>query len=354
MILPMLDRAEFVIQPPAAAYVLRMTRDPGVAALVLSLAVLLVGCGRSEQSKTDLTMIALNTSVGRAEFHVRCRPAGGDLPRTEHVCATLASDPRLVTRPQPFTCAGGSFSWWDVTVSGRLNGRPIRRSFSTCWTPQMTLIGKLGLSWNILKAHLVRRRVKRVAPGQQVTVPPGVLRPTDLVVCTIGGHNLSVGVPEVVAVSSTNGYDGANVQNVELDVDRLPDGSVMASCHYGMTLPQDFIALAMGSSTGKSWGLRELFSRKPETTHCIIHGGGPPPGIRVPGTCSTIVLPGDGVSATVRFSESWNAKNFHGSGAGKREQLSHVFELMVSTRARNGDHVVQAKSYGDLPPQLIP
>jgi hypothetical protein len=218
----------------------------------------------------------------------------------------------------------------------------------------MNLIGRLGLSWNVLEAHLVTRRVKTVPAGEQVRIHRGVLRPTDLVVCTIGGRKLSVGVPEISNVTSSNGFGGANVQDVELEVDRLPDGSVLASCHDGMTPPpQTFIALAAESPPGKAWGLQGLFSGKPETTHCVIRGGGPPPGIRVPATCATVVLPGDASSATVRFVERWKAADFHGPGAGNRKQLSHVYELMVSTRADHGDHVVQSKEYGDFPPQLI-
>jgi hypothetical protein len=323
--------------------------------LPLLFVVLVAGCGGAARPQTSLTMVALNTTVGRAEFHLRCRPGGGDLPRAKQACAVLAADPRLLTRPQPFTCAGGSFSWWDVTVAGRLNGKPIHRSFSTCWTPQMNLIGRLGLSWDVLKAHLVTRRVKTVPAGQLVAFRPGVLRPTDLVACTIRGHKLDVGVPEQPNIPSSNGYGGANINDVELEVARLPDGGVTATCHDGMTpSPETFTALALESPAGKAWGLGELFSRTTGTRRCVLHGGGPPPGIRVPGMCSSVVLLGDGVSATVRFTETWDAGLFHGPGAGNRPRLSHVYELVVSTHAVGGDHIVRSKDYGDVPPQLVP
>src|SRR5689334_22360826 len=190
-------------------------------ALFLVLAALLAGCGSSGRSKTALTMVALNTTVGRAEFHLRCGPRGGDLTQPERACAALASDPRLLSQSRPFVCAGGPFSWWDVTVTGRLAGRPVHRRFSTCWTPQMTLIGRLGLSWKVLHAHLVTRRVKRLHAGEHVTIPSRILRPTDLVTCTIAGHKLDVGVPKLANVSSSNGYGGANAKSVDLEVARL-------------------------------------------------------------------------------------------------------------------------------------
>lgn len=200
---------------------------------IVVLAVLLAACGSSDRSQTTLTMVALNTTVGRAEFHLRCGPRGGDLPQPERACAALASDPRLLTESRPFVCAGGPFSWWDVTVTGRVAGQPVTRNFSTCWTPQMTLIGRLGLSWKVLQAHLVTRRVKHLHAGEHVVFSRGTLRPTDLVTCTIAGHELSVGVPEITNSSASSGYGGSKVQGVDLEVARLPDGSVTASCHAG-------------------------------------------------------------------------------------------------------------------------
>jgi hypothetical protein len=114
-----------------------------------------------------------------------------------------------------------------------------------------------------------------------------------------------------------------------------------------------FISWAMQSSAGKAWGLGSLFPRKPGSIKCVIHGGGPAPGIRVPGTCSTTVLRGDKLGATVRFVERWNAHDFHGPGAGKRTHLSHTYDLWVSQRTVGGSHLVQSKSYGDVPPQSV-
>src|SRR5205807_409060 len=130
------------------------------------------------------------SSVGRALFHLTCSPAGGDLPDTSRACAAIGAQPALVTRPKPFVCAGGTFSWWDITVSGRFRGRPLRRFFSTCWTPQMATIGRLGLSWHVLRQHLEPRRREGLIGGQEHTYAAGVLRPADLVTCDVRGHHL--------------------------------------------------------------------------------------------------------------------------------------------------------------------
>jgi hypothetical protein len=203
--------------------------------LAFLVAAVLVGCGSEARPETQLTMLAINTSVGRAEFHLDCAPPGGDLPDARRACAALKKQPQLVTNPKPFTCAGGTFSWWDITISGRLNGTTVRRTFSTCWTPQMATIGRLGLSWNVLQKHLLSRRHEIVLPGTEHVFPPGVLRPADLVTCDILGRKLQVGVPIESGAGSgaSNGYGGTNVVSVTLSVAHRRDGSVDATCHRG-------------------------------------------------------------------------------------------------------------------------
>jgi len=204
--------------------------------VVVFFVALLAGCQASQDvPETRLTVVALNSSVGRAVFHLDCRPDGGDLANAGRACAALKQTPALVTDPQPFTCGGGTFSWWDVTISGELDKRPIRRSFSTCWTPQMETIGRLGLSWSVLKEHLLPRRRESVVPGQPRVFPPGVLRATDLVTCDILGHHLELGVPVGTGSSgrASAGYGGDNVVDVTLSLGRNRDGSVRADCHIG-------------------------------------------------------------------------------------------------------------------------
>jgi hypothetical protein len=185
---------------------------------------------RGSEPTTHLRFVAVNTFVGRAEFHLDCAPTGGDLPAPAQACNVLATDPRLITNPKPFTCMGGPSSWWDVTVSGRLEGKQIQRRFSTCWTSQMVTLGRLGMSWDALQQHMLPRRHESVRAGTKRTFPSGVLRPSDLVTCDIRGQHLELGVPSVIGHPWKTGYDGQNVTAVTLSLTRHADGSVTASC----------------------------------------------------------------------------------------------------------------------------
>lgn len=198
-----------------------------LAAVIATLAV-----GAPGKPSTALTFVALNQSVGRAVFHLECHPAGGDIADAARACAAIHREPELVTHPKPFTCAGATFSWWDITIRGRLDGRPIRTRTSTCWTSQMEMIRRLGIGWQSLRRHLVPRRRGVVGAGLTRTFLPDQLRPADFVICTILGHKLMTGVPLMVGSSST-GYGGRNVVSVTLRVTLNRDRSVTASCHKG-------------------------------------------------------------------------------------------------------------------------
>jgi hypothetical protein len=203
------------------------------AALCLLGVVFAAGCGQAQPaSRTQLTVVALNGWVGRAVFHLLCRPAGGDVPSPAAACAAVARQPQLITRPKPFVCWGSS--WWDITVSGRLDGQPIRRSFSTCWTPQMATIRRLGIA-HVLVKHLVARRREEIFAGTTQQIPAGVLRSADLVTCDILGRQLSTPVPDTTGPDATvsTGFGGAGYASVVLSVARNVDGSVTASCHVG-------------------------------------------------------------------------------------------------------------------------
>lgn len=203
------------------------------ALLCLGLVVVLAGCGGGgSRPATDLTILAVNFEVGRSSFRLECLPPGGDLPDPVRACAALAAQPQLVTNPKPFGCFGGITSWWDVTIAGRLNGKPIHRAFSTCWTPQMATLGRFGMNATVLQKHLLPRRYESVLAGTKRVFAPGVLRPGDLVRCEIRGHHLSLGVPTQSGPSGSIGYSGLH-GSVTLSVGRNRDGSVSASCHIG-------------------------------------------------------------------------------------------------------------------------
>jgi hypothetical protein len=183
---------------------------------------------------TALNIVAVNPNVGRALFHLRCAPARGDLPDNATACAALASMPTLVRSPKPFVCWGGTTSWWDIMISGRLDGQRIRRTVSTCWTPQMATIDRLGLGRDsVLQSHLVPRRQENVIPGVRRTFLPGVLRAGDLLTCDILGHHLEAGVPSRSGEPSSVGISGNHIDIAILQVSRDRGGTVSASCHAG-------------------------------------------------------------------------------------------------------------------------
>lgn len=199
-----------------------------LALLLLALGV--AGCGghgHARVGKTTLTILAVDPNVGRAAFHLSCAPAGGDVPEPARACAALARSPQLVTSPTPFVCHGPA--WWDVTIRGRLDGRPVSRHVQTCWTEQMALIGGLGIA-NGLPRHMLPRRTGRLLPGTRRIFPRGVLRPGDAVVCTVHGRRLVGGVPVAVDGAAEIGYDGLGAEPVSLTVARRRDGTVTAAC----------------------------------------------------------------------------------------------------------------------------
>jgi hypothetical protein len=116
-------------------------------------AAFLVGACGSNHATTSLRLEATNSFVGRATFTLRCDPPGGDIARPEEACARLAERPRVLLEPKPFTCMGGTFSWWELKILGRFDGRRVDVRTSTCWTPQMELIRRLGIA-SQLEAHV--------------------------------------------------------------------------------------------------------------------------------------------------------------------------------------------------------
>jgi hypothetical protein len=197
------------------------------------LVALAAGCGTGGNvAGTHLTLTALNPNVGLAAFHLDCGPAGGDLADAAAACSALSRDPGLVTSPKPFVCIGGTSSWFDVTISGRLAGKSVQQKFSTCWTPQMKTIGKLGLSWSSLEQHILPRRHGVVAPFTTRTFPPGALRPGDLLTCTVQGHEIELGVTDHVGELGSTGFGGG--VNVTLTGTRHADGSITATCRHGV------------------------------------------------------------------------------------------------------------------------
>jgi hypothetical protein len=120
-------------------------------------AVICAGCAARSAPATQLTILAVNPAVGRAVFHVTC---------PGRACRAVTAEPDLALRPKPFGCMGGTFSWWDIWITGRVRNRPVHAHVSTCWTPQMRLIRKLGIA-RTLQAHLMPRRRREISIGER-------------------------------------------------------------------------------------------------------------------------------------------------------------------------------------------
>jgi len=62
--------------------------------------------------------------------------------------------------------------FWRITISGHFKGRPVNVGDDTCWTPQMELIGLLGIS-DQLNAHIVPLPVRRDLFAKVAEIWPG-------------------------------------------------------------------------------------------------------------------------------------------------------------------------------------
>jgi len=154
-----LQRLPFSLDPLIAEAKRRAWQRRVLVALVVSAVVAggvvlgfeLRGLGSVAPVPANLTVLAvaedsgaLGPKGGRALFHLRCDPAGGNVAQPAQACAAIAAQPSLVTNPKPFYDFGPNTVYF--TITGRLNGRPVHYSGESSWTPQMALIHKLGLA----------------------------------------------------------------------------------------------------------------------------------------------------------------------------------------------------------------
>src|SRR5215475_12338958 len=102
------------------------------------------GLGSATQVPANLTVLAVADNGGRALFHLRCDPAGGNVAQPAKACEAIAAQPSLVTHPKPFFDMGNNGAYF--TINGSLNGKPVHFSGESDWTTQMALIDKLGLA----------------------------------------------------------------------------------------------------------------------------------------------------------------------------------------------------------------
>jgi hypothetical protein len=111
---------------------------------------------------------------------------------------------------------------------------------------------------------------------------------------------------------------------------------------------EDAIQLVLKTSAANGSALFALFPRSVGSQGCQIRGGGPPPGISVPGTCRTEVE-ASASNYVVRFVEIWDASRFHYATEPGSGELQHTWAFAVSL---SGLVVVQADS-GNFPPQWV-
>ena len=208
-----------------------------VVAVGAVLGVELRGLGSVTPVPAKLTVLAVGENGGRALFHLRCDPAGGDVAQPAKACAAIAAQPSLVTHPKPFLCSGPGV--WYFTITGRLNGKAVRYGGESCWTPQMALIDKLGLAGpHGRPLHLEPRRHGSVGLNQTHTFAPGALRPGDLVTCRV--HHSYRGLPLAMSVPIHRGLGGMLGATPGVVAVRVrADGAVVASCLARDRLPLD-------------------------------------------------------------------------------------------------------------------
>jgi hypothetical protein len=222
---------------PGGVYLNVMKRS--AVLLVMLCVAFSAGCGLSTKAPVPakLTLLAVREGGGRALFHLRCDPAGGDVADPAKACAAIAAQPSLVTNPKPFYDEGNNVAYF--TITGSLNGKPVHFSGESDWTPQMALIDKLGLAGpNGQPLRLEPRRHGTVGVNKTHTFAPSVVRPGDLITCRV--HHSYQGLPLAMNVPIHRGFGsmfgaGPGVMAVRVRA----DGAVIASCLARNRLPLD-------------------------------------------------------------------------------------------------------------------
>jgi hypothetical protein len=93
----------------------------------------------------------------------------------------------------------------------------------------------------------------------------------------------------------------------------------------------------------------QAFPQKPGQMPCIIQGGGPYPGIRVPGTCQTSVA-WYRSEFLVTLTEHWDASAFHGGDVDPSHgQLSYTWRYKVDGASK----VTFVATSGNFPPSEV-
>ena len=231
---------------PLIAEAKRRARQRRVLVLLVAVAAIVTGAALAVELSAPgsvapvparLTVLAVGANGGRALFHLRCDPAGGDVADPVKACAAIAAQPSLVTHPKPFYDGGNNGAYF--TITGRLNGKSVHFSGESDWTPQLELIDKLGLAGlRGQPLHLEPSRHGFVELNRTRTFAPGVLRPGDLVTCRV--HHGYQGLPFAMSVPIHRGFGNMRGYTPGVMAVRVrDDGAVVASCLARNRLPLD-------------------------------------------------------------------------------------------------------------------
>ena len=129
----------------------------------------------------------------------------------------------------------------------------------------------------------------------------------------------------------------------------------VAGCGSGASSPNAAFTTGASSALRAVWNSPEgrargaLFPRTPGTRPCVIRGGGPAPGIRVRGRCSTSVEGANNGGTEVRLTERWGADEFYGPGSSGSGELNHSWVFVV---AQSGE-VLSIREEGAFPPEKV-
>jgi hypothetical protein len=107
---------------------------------------------------------------------------------------------------------------------------------------------------------------------------------------------------------------------------------ILGGCHGGPSGADR--AAAKTALEAQPW-FATLFPGKPGSIECVIHGGGPAPGVKLSGTCETEVERQVDGSVIVSFTETWE------------KRFKSTFAVSLS---RDGS-VIGWHQYGETPPQ---
>jgi hypothetical protein len=121
----------------------------------------------------------------------------------------------------------------------------------------------------------------------------------------------------------------------------------IAACATGPAEPNPDAAIQVALVASGFADSAQIFPRQPGEIACTVHGGGPAPGMSLPGTCQTSAA-WNGIRFLVTFTEHWDATAFHAGDVDPASgQLSYSWRYSVD----RAGHATFVSSWGNFPPQ---